>query len=599
MYCKRKFQFLDKSNKKTSLFYFFYDFFEKIICFLFYTKEQGEFMKSFKICMYDFRRLILNPITLCGAIIAVVACVIAGFCFKPTVSPQLSLSFEYETSEELYNNFINGSYEDSVVNLDAKIMENKKIIDGQRNTTLIDTYNNLTLNINTFFENLLVYNAYPNDYPDISTFVDNAFDINVQTELRNFYNAIASLKDFESPLYFTEDEMITMKSLADLLDSTLYYTTNRDNVKAMYDVLLEDRQLFRDFLNIEVVNWQTDADKTVELEVNYVVSVEEKLDDILQEFESVYYGSQNLDDMESLALNYKRIVTFANYNMQGELFLLLSKSLPNYANYIGYESQEELELKQNIVQNNYILKEVSQYYTNYLQPMNFNSASGKTNAYDFAYYLISIIGFILIIIGIFFAYKLFGRDRRKGKVDVVLAQNASFNSVFAGKFFAILFATFALLFVFSILIILISYLMYGVTFTPVLAVFNLSSSYVVSPLIYLLFKLFCIEFEIMFYTLITILLMNVSRKFELMFGISLGIFAIAFTLNTFLSGFFVYALFPFVHANLFPYFGGANSSIQFLGTAFISGGNFFISICYTLVLMVGIYFFTNQLFKRN
>ena len=93
--------------------------------------------------------------------------------------------------------------------------------------------------------------------------------------------------------------------------------------------------------------------------------------------------------------------------------------------------------------------------------------------------------------------------------------------------------------------------------------------------------------------------MNVSRKFELMFGISLGIFAIAFTLNTFLSGFFVYALFPFVHANLFPYFGGANSSIQFLGTAFISGGNFFISICYTLVLMVGIYFFTNQLFKRN
>ena len=566
---------------------------------MFFTQKQGDIMKSFKICMYDFRRLILNPITLCGFIIAIVACVVAGFCFKPFVSPALSLSFEYETTEELYNNFINGNFEDSVVNLDAKIMENKKIIDGQRNTTLIDTYDNLTLNINTFYENLLVYNAYPDDYPDASTFKDNAFDVNLKTELHNFYYTIASLKDFESPLYFTDNEMNTIKSLVDLLDSTLYYTTNRDDVKAMYDILLESRQLFRDFLNIEVINWQTDKDKTVELEVNYVVNAEKKLDDILEEFENVYHGSQNLDDMESLALNYKRIVTFASYNMQGELFLLLSKSLPNYANYIGYESQEELELKQTIIQNNHILKEASLYYTHYLQPMNFNSASGTINAYDFAYYLISIIGFILIFIGIFFAYKLFGRDRKKGKVDVVLAQNASFNSVFAGKFFAILLATFSLLFVFSILIILISYLIYGVTFAPVLAVFNLSSSYVVSPLIYLFFKLLCIEFEIMFYTLITILLMNVSRKFELMFGISLGIFAVAFTLNTFLSGFFVYALFPFAHATLFSFFGGANSSIGFLNTAFISGGNFFISICYTLVLMVGIYFFTNQLFKRN
>lgn len=566
---------------------------------MFFTQKQGDIMKSFKICMYDFRRLILNPITLCGFIIAIVACVVAGFCFKPSVSPALSLSFKYETAEELYNNFINGNFEDSVVNLDANIMENKKIIDGQRNTTLINTYDNLTLNINTFYENLLVYNAYPDDYPDASTFKDNAFDVNLKTELHNFYDTIASLKDFESPLYFTDNEMNTIKSLVDLLDSTLYYTTNRDDVKAMYDILLESRQLFRDFLNIEVINWQTDKDKTVELEVNYVVNAEKKLDDILEEFENVYHGSQNLDDMESLALNYKRIVTFASYNMQGELFLLLSKSLPNYANYIGYESQEELELKQTIIQNNHILKEASLYYTHYLQPMNFNSASETINAYDFAYYLISIIGFILIFISIFFAYKLFGRDRKKGKVDVVLAQNASFNSVFAGKFFAILLATFSLLFVFSILIILISYLIYGVTFAPVLAVFNLSSSYVVSPLIYLFFKLLCIEFEIMFYTLITILLMNVSRKFELMFGISLGIFAVAFTLNTFLSGFFVYALFPFAHANLFSFFGGANSSIGFLNTAFISGGNFFISICYTLVLMVGIYFFTNQLFKRN
>ena len=40
MYCKRKFQFLDKSNKKTSLFYFFYDFFEKLYVFYFTQKSK-------------------------------------------------------------------------------------------------------------------------------------------------------------------------------------------------------------------------------------------------------------------------------------------------------------------------------------------------------------------------------------------------------------------------------------------------------------------------------------------------------------------------------------------------------------------------------
>lgn len=554
-------------------------------------------MKLFKICGYDFRRLILNPITLCGIIIVIVACVIAGFCFNPNVTPQTSLSFEYETADELYANFIYGNYDDSIINLDEKIAENKKIIDGQRDTSLIEQYNNLTTNITTFLENLQLYNAYPDSYPD--NFGNNSFDISVQSELHDFYSRISSLKDFESPLYFTENDLATIQHLTELLDNNLYYTTNRENVRDMYDILLEDRQLFRDFLSMEVINWQTDADKTVELEVNYVVSVENKLNDILQEFNNVYYNSKDIYDMASLALNYKRIATYASYNMQGELFLLLSQSLPNYANYIGYESQEKLELRQNIISNNYILKEDSLYYTNYLSPMNFNSANGSVNAYDFAYYLISIIGFILTFVSIFFAYKLFGRDRRKGKVDVVLAQNTSFNSVFAGKFFAILFATFSLLFVFSILIILISYIIYGVTFTPVLAVFNLSSPYIISPIVYLLFKILCIEFEIVFYTLITILLMNVSRKFELMFGISLGIFAVGFIMNTFLSGFFVYALFPFAHANLFSYFGGANSSVSFLNTPFLSGGNFFISICYTLVLMLGMYFFTNQLFKRN
>ncbi len=557
-------------------------------------------MKSFKVCMYDFRRLILNPITLCGFIIAIVACVIAGFCFSPTITPSLSLNLEYETADKLYQEFMNGNEEDSLTNLNLVMAENQSIIDGQRDTTLIDEYNSITEDVDTFLTNLELYLAYPDVYPD--NFTDNSFDVNLQTNLNSFYEKISALEDFESPLYFTDDDMLIIEELSTLLNENISYSTSIATVRAMYDEILTSRQLVRDFLNIEVLNWQASADETVELELNYILNPTSKLRDILVEFEMVYRDTQNeqrLQDMESLALNYKRIATFANENIKNELILLLSDSIPNYQNYIGYVSQEEAELKQIVIANNYILRESDLYYTNYLSPMNFNSANGSVNAYDFAYYLISIIGFILVFIGIFFAYKLFGRDRSKGKIDVVLAQNTSFNSVFAGKFFAIMLATASLLLVFSVLILLTSYLIYGVTFTPILAVFNLSNAYVVNPLVYLLFKLIFVEVEVIFFALVTILLMNVSRKFDIMFGVSIGVYAVSFVMNIFLCGFFVYALFPFAHTNLFSYFGGANSGIGFLNTTFIAGGNFFISLCYILVLMLGLYFLTNQLFKRN
>lgn len=556
-------------------------------------------MKSFKVCMYDFRRLILNPITLCGFIVAIVACVVAGFCFNPTITPELSLAYEYETADALYSQFLS-SGEDSMLSFDQLIEENESIIKGQRDTTLIDEYNKLVEDMNTFSTNLSLYQAYPDVYPE--NFTDNSFDVSVKQELNSFYIKTAALEDFESPLYFTEDDRKTIEDLCTLLNNNITLSTDIDEVRAMYDKLLESRTLIRDFLDIEVINWQTDDETTVDLEVNYVTNARTKLNRIWAEFQAVYNDTENenrLQDLESLALNYKRTATYASDNLKAELYLMLSDSLPNISNYIGYESQEEAELRQSIIEKNYILRETSPYYTNYLSPMNFNTATGSVNAYDFTYYLISIIGFIMVFISIFFAYKLFGLDRKKGKVDVVLSQNTSFNSTFAGKFFAIMLATTSLLLLSSVLILLVSYLIYGVTFTPVLAVFNLSNAYVVNPLVYLLFKIIFIEFEVVFFTLVTMLLMNVSRKFELMFGVSIGIYAASFIMNIFLSGFFVYALFPFVHTNLFSYFGGANSAVGFLNTTFIAGGNFFISLCYILVLMLGLYFLTNQLFKRN
>jgi ABC-type transport system involved in multi-copper enzyme maturation permease subunit len=219
--------------------------------------------------------------------------------------------------------------------------------------------------------------------------------------------------------------------------------------------------------------------------------------------------------------------------------------------------------------------------------------------YDHAYFIISIVGFITILVGIFCAYKLFGQDRKNGKMDLLLSQNVTFNQVFVAKFIAIVLITSFYLALFSILSLIWGALIYGSLPNAMLAVFNLTNVYTIHPFMFFLIKVIGIELQVIFYSIITIFLMNVSRKFELCFGISAGLFVVATICNIFLNGAFVYCLFPFIHADLTSFLGGATMSTGFLKTSLYTYGNFLISVLYYLVVVALLFNFTKQLFKKN
>ena len=260
-------------------------------------------------------------------------------------------------------------------------------------------------------------------------------------------------------------------------------------------------------------------------------------------------------------------------------------------------SIEDTELA--LVKTNYFLNDESLYYTQYQVPLNFNTASYQVSLYDHAYFVMSIIGFLTILFGIFASYKQFGLDRRNGKMDTILSQNVTFNQVFTGKFLAIVYATSFVLAVYSILSLTWGALLFPSLANEILAVFNLTSVYTIHPFLFFIIKVIGIELQVIFYSVITIFLMNVSRKFELTFGISVGIFVIATICNIFLNGSLAYCLFPFIHADLTAFLGGGTMQTGFLKTALYSYGNFFISLVYYLVVVVLLYNFTKQLFKKN
>ena len=552
-------------------------------------------MKTLKIAFYDFKRLILNPITGIGLLVVLIACTIAGIFFKPEQAESLSLCYDTQNATSAYSSFYSSTNtEDTKLYLDNIIQDNLDIINAQLNSNDIKTFDNLKSNIMSVYNKIKNYENFPTATPP---FTDNSQDISTTNSLKNFIDYYKNSEIFESTLYFTESDFAILENLYETL--SLITPSNSDSeIRAMYDKVWENRQIFSTFESFEPLNWQVDSTTLKNYKTMYVDNVSSQLANIDNEIKKIY-DTTEMDNIGQLILNYKNKVVNANNGLKAQLYLKLSNSLSNYSLFLGYETQEEADLRQQIAISNYILQDESLYYQEYLSPLSFNKASSTITAYDFAYFQMCLIGFLLIIASIYFTYKLFGQDRKNGKMDVVLSQNVTFSNVFNGKFIAITLSASFILLLYTVIFLLAGYLVYGFTFTPILAVFNLSSAYVINPILYLLIKYLCIILQVTFYVIITMFFMNISRKFEVMLGISLGVFALGFVCNIFLSGFFIYALFPFAHTDLFSYFGSGTSEIGFLNTMLISSGNFFISILYYFVITIAFYNFTSQLFRKN
>ena len=310
-------------------------------------------------------------------------------------------------------------------------------------------------------------------------------------------------------------------------------------------------------------------------------------------------NSEDLEEMKSLATNYKLTCESAKYGVIYEFRLVLENHYGKVNNIQGYDEIYKEETRVALTKINHFLQDESIYYTQYQSALNFNIASYKVSSFDYTYFMLSIVGFLTILFGIFLAYKFFGLDRKHGKIDILISQNATFNQVFAGQFLAIFYCTSFCIASFTLINFIWGALMYSFLPGTMIAVFNLDTIYFISPFVFLLIKMLGIQLQVVFYSTITIFIMNLSRKFELNLAIALLLFAVATICNIFLNNIFVYCLLPFIHSDLTSFLGGGIMQAGFLQTPLYASGNFFISLAYYSVVVISLYTFTKQLFKKN
>ena len=565
--------------------------------------------KIFKIASYDFRRLVINPITFVVCLLVAIALMVLGFVYKIPTTPYYSATTTGSTVAELYENFNSSSLlYDTKSSLDDIISQAENYITTQESCLDYDILSDLATDFTEIAREVEKYQIWGDC---IYTSTGNLDEIQLASDdLRAFVEKIESSDAFDTNLIFTKNQFKSLKALSEFFEGLDYSTGSVSNT---LNYLVENKDEFSykqnnlRYSNLnkiisKVFIWQIDADTLADYKTNSIDIAKAKTANIYSEITAAHTDpTKNISTqkMRDLLTNYKLTCESAKENLYQRLSLLLEEHFTNLQSIYKFDGFSKEDSTISLVKTTAFLKDSGLYYTAHQTALNFNTASYEVTAYDHAYFSVSIVGFAIILFGIYCAYKLFGKDKKTGKLDTLLSQNVTFNQVFAGKVLAIVYSTVFLLATFMILALLFGAIKFATLEGAILTVFNLRSVYQIHPFVFLIIKTIGIELQAIFYAVLTVFVMNLSRKFSRNFIVCLLVFLVATICNICLNTSLVYCFLPFIHADLTSFLGGATMSTGFLKTALYTNGDFFISLAYYFVFVILLFSFTRSVFKKN
>ncbi len=225
--------------------------------------------------------------------------------------------------------------------------------------------------------------------------------------------------------------------------------------------------------------------------------------------------------------------------------------------YIGYKDIHLYQIQERITKNNYLI-------ANNLTENQFSSVFSSTTssaqevgAFDLVYFGLEICNFIILIFCVVLAAGMIAGEQSTGTLKVLAVRPFSRNKILTSKILATL--IFGVIFlVFSAIVLFITgFAIYGLDTTPILAVFNATNAFVISPFLLVLIYLALLIVKILFYVLLATMISTVFRSNIGAVTVSIfiyfltAIFAVLFTQSAW------YAFLPFAGIDFFKFFGGA------------------------------------------
>lgn len=589
-------------------------------------------MKINRLAKAELGKIFLRPAIYFMTAFLVFALIIISFSYSPTVRPTNITNFGSVTQNvsDVFSTFSSESStnENSKPKLDEVLESTYTDIQNYAtassvydellgvitplNTGLISSYDGSFLyDLQNLAENPTNSTAKSNFVSALTDFRQSAYEIfelinGFESEEIDFYATTTQINSVKN-LFNNIVSVIPMEENLNLLTSTELINLG-EQIRSQYSLAstvamienFDKIEISTEKLNSIIENYYTNIIYVAENTTNTLNVIYGEIETFATE-NSSSESSDKILQINQLITKYKNAVNIANALLENSFALEKAGGMPDsqLKNFVGFESYNSYNLKENIVLNLYLL-ENQIFDGEYLLNYNFGTTIGYTeSAYDFTFYAMQILSVIITIFCLFFAVTILAGEHINGTMKMLAIRPFTREKIISGKILSCIYFMIMFIIISAVASFAVGYSMFGLVGGNILLVFNSATVVALPAYAVLLIYLVSLGLNIVFYICIASLLSVLFRSntFALFVTFVAYFFGLLFNAISTSAGWYV--LTPYAHLDLFKYLGNSNVSGSLFGINMIPDGNFYFSLGYVLIAIITLNFLTKLTFKKR
>lgn len=217
-----------------------------------------------------------------------------------------------------------------------------------------------------------------------------------------------------------------------------------------------------------------------------------------------------------------------------------------------YQTNEKLAMNKYYIDNNV-------YENTYLTNFAFNqkSSTGDINLFDFMYFALELCAVIIMVFAVMLVCSLITGESESGTIKLLLVRPYRRDKIITAKFLATLFFVVTFMLFSCIITFVGGYFLYGMPTQNVLAVFNATTAFEMSPLALMGINALSLLLDIIFFVILALMISILCKNYAASISTVLVVIILNYALNIVFGGTFWYSVLPGMNLHLFKYFGNA------------------------------------------
>ncbi len=571
----------------------------------------------FKVISAEFKKILAKPGIYILSVILAILLILGVFIYQPKVTNDNIIVLRGDTYTERKNNFMGSPSADTKSLIDDELTKTITLLNSYRTTSNGES---LTIKTNIDKKILNFENAY-RDYRACA--VDNSTE--------NYINTVARPKLINSLDELNETINDAMSNASTgcyaLLTTEKNYKAYNNlykEIRAHLSVVINDKRqilahcasyeenyktkLFETFDNFIYPNLSNEyiKDYTLNEEGTKLYILQARLNAILVEINDSNNTTPSI--MDELANEYANTVyTYTNlvkYELLSNAFEYSDTKDTLDIMYI--KSYSEYNCNSLLARYHYLFENNS-FDTDYAKPLTIGVTSNNDiNTYDYAYFVLRLFSFVLIIYSVMMACSTIAGELKEGSLRYYAIRPISRREILIGKFLSILILSTILLIFSSIIALMVGGVVYNFSTLNILTIFNGSTPIVIHPILMLTIFLISTIFEIIIYTSIALLLSCLLKSDLFAVTIMIVFYLINTLLPVFVNGANTWlAFYPFSHISIYSMFGSSvyappnDFFNMILGSKIYLGSNMILSSIMIILLIVLPLLLAKKVFKNK